>query len=98
MPSHSGQCSLAKNTFQQDHHLHDLGKAGFGTTRQVVWLGQGKADSPSIGRAGRSGDAELGEPRCFSWGRAGFVVLPRSPSDSQDAQSDLGNLHVFERF
>ncbi|CAK9021591.1 unnamed protein product [Durusdinium trenchii] len=24
----------------------------------VVWLGQGKADSPSIGRAGRSGDAE----------------------------------------
>ena len=31
---------------------------------QVVWLGQGKADSPSTGRAGRSGDAEcLGEPR-----------------------------------
>ena len=25
---------------------------------QVVWLGQGKADSPSTGRAGRSGDAE----------------------------------------
>lgn len=24
----------------------------------VVWLGQGKADSPSVGRAGRSGDAE----------------------------------------
>merc|ERR1712232_406717 len=24
----------------------------------VTWLGQGKADSPSVGRAGRSGDAE----------------------------------------
>ncbi|CAE7902250.1 unnamed protein product, partial [Symbiodinium microadriaticum] len=24
----------------------------------VVWLGQGKADSPTVGRAGRSGDAE----------------------------------------
>ncbi|CAJ1339419.1 unnamed protein product [Effrenium voratum] len=24
----------------------------------VVWLGQGKADSPAVGRAGRSGDAE----------------------------------------
>lgn len=24
----------------------------------MVWLGQGKADSPAVGRAGRSGDAE----------------------------------------
>ena len=30
---------------------------------EVVWLGQGKADSPSVGRAGRSGDAEPGSPK-----------------------------------
>jgi len=61
-------CARRHQLFIGSQRLEDIGTiftSAFASAAEdsacdfpIVWLGQGKADSPSAGRAGRSGDAE----------------------------------------